>query len=193
MATIDISSLTKKSPAVIVGLFCSLFLYGCQTATPEEVTTKFWQALAQGQLETAKTLATDSSQRLVNIQEIDKLSAIKTGEVVANDINASVETTINRNNKPVTFNTVLLKEKDSWKVDYQQTHTNIAMVPFESIGKSLQKLGDTFTDQLEESVPLIEKEMESLGNELKEQIDAFGRSLKKPGSPNKPNPHPGSI
>lgn len=149
--------------------------------------------MAQERIEIAKNQATSTSQHLVNFRDIDKHSAIKTGTVIVDEVNASVETTINRNNKPVTFNTVLLKEKDGWKVDYQQTHTNIAMAPFEGIAKSLQEIGDTFTNQLEQSVPLIEKEMESLGNELKDQIDEFGRSLKKPDSPNDPKNHPGSI
>jgi hypothetical protein len=113
--------------------------------------------------------------------------------VVADELNASVTTTINRNNKPVTFNTVLLKENDGWKVDFQQTHTNIAMVPFEGIAKSLQDIGDTFTNQLEQQIPLIEKEVESLGNELKGEIEKFGETLKKPNPPAKPKNHTGAI
>lgn len=185
-----------KSPVKVAGLiYILLLLYGCQSATPEEVTTKFWRALASGQIENAKNQTTQDSQRFVNLQEqeIDKNSAIKTGEAVVNDLNASVETTINRNDKPVSFNTVLLKENGNWKVDYQQTHTNIAMAPLDGIAKSLQKLGDTVTDQLEEQVPLIEKEMESLGNELKEQIDEFGRALEKPNPPVNPKKPPGTI
>jgi hypothetical protein len=185
--------LSIKSPVRYAGLFCVLLLYGCQARTPEGVTTKFWQALAQGQIEVAKKLATQSTQHLVNLQDIDRHSTIKTGNVVADELNASVETTITRNNKQASFNTVLLKEKDSWKIDYQQTHTNIAMVPFDGIVKSLQNLGDSFTKKLEESVPLIEKEMESLGNELKEQLDEFGRSLEKPKDSGKPQSHPNSI
>lgn len=181
------------SPVRFAGLFCVFLLYGCQAATPEDVTTKFWQALAQGQLEVAKKQATQSSQHLVNLQDIDKHSTIKIGQAVINDPNASVETTINRNNKPVTFNTVLLKDQESWKVDFQQTHTNIAMVPFDGVVKSLQNLGDSFAKQLEESVPLIEKQMEALGNELKQQLDEFGRSLKKPQDPSKPKSQPNTI
>jgi len=185
-------SLSIKSP-VVAGLFCVLLLYGCQAATPEDVTTKFWQALAQGQIENAKNQATLSCQHLVNLRDIDKHSVIKIGEVVADDLNASVETTISRTNKPVTFNTVLVKEKDSWKVDYQQTQINISMIPWDGVVKSLQNLGDAFTKQLEQSVPIIEKEMESLGNDLKDQIDEFGRSLEKPKDSGKPESHPNTI
>jgi hypothetical protein len=194
VATIEKSLITAKSPAILVGLFCILLLFGCQAATPEEVTTRFWQALAQSQIDVAKNQTTLSSQHLVNLQDIDKHSTIKTGEVNADEVNASVVTTINRNNKPITFKTILLKEKNNWKVDFQQTHSNIVMLPFEGIAKSFQELGDTFTNQLEQTVPLIEKEMESLGNELKEQIDEFGRNLKEPeNTPDKSKTNPGSI
>ncbi len=185
--------ITLTSPALSAGLFCVVLLYGCQAATPEEATLKFWQALAQGQLEDAKNVTTKDTQAIVNIKDIDKYSPIKMGEVFADDINASVSTTINRNNKPVTFNTVLRKEQEGWKVDFQQTHTNIAMVPFDGIVRSLQDLGDKFANQLQQQVPLIEKEIESLGNEMKDQIDQLGRSLKKPNPPAKPNNHPGTI
>ena len=170
-----------------------MLLSGCQTATPEEVTMKFWQALAQSNIENAKTLATANSQRFVNLKEIDSLSTIQTGEVITDELTASVLTTISRNKKAITFNTVLLNEDEGWKVDFQQTHTNIAMLPFEGIAKSLEQLGDSFVNQLEDTVPLIEKEIESLGNELKGQIDEFGRTLKKPQTPNKPKAPPGTI
>ena len=193
MATIDNALISIKSPAIIVGLFCGLLLYGCQTAKPEDVTTKFWQALAQGQLAVAQQQATQDTQHLVKLNDIDKLSTITTGQVAINEQNAMVETTINRNSKPITFNTVLLKEEDTWKVDFQQTHTNIAMLPFDGVVKSLQGLGDSFAKELEQAVPLIEKEMESFGNELKKQLDEFGRGLKKPQDPNKPKSSPNTI
>lgn len=186
-------SLSIKSPVIFTGLFCVLLLYGCQATTPEEVTTKFWQALAQGQVETAKARATISTQHLVNLKNITQHSTIKTGEVVINELDATVETIITRNDKPVSFNTVLLLEKDVWKVDYQQTQTNISMIPWDGVVKGLQNLGDAFTKQLEESVPLIEKKMESLGNELKKQIDEFGHSLEKPKDPGKLQSQPNTI
>ncbi|MDA1343496.1 MAG: hypothetical protein O2966_06480 [Proteobacteria bacterium] len=47
-----------KSPVIFVGLFCVFLLYGCEPTNPEGVTEKFWQTLAQGQLETSKTQTT---------------------------------------------------------------------------------------------------------------------------------------
>jgi len=177
----------RLSPALITGLSC-LLLLGCQATTPEEVTLQFWQELAQGHVEDAKSKVTQDTQAIVNTREIDQHSPINIGEAVVEDNNAYVTTTINRNNKPVTFETILMKEDDNgWKVDFQQTHTSIAMAPFEGIAKSLQEMGETFTNQLEQQLPLIEKEIEAFGNELKGEIDRFGQTLKKPKPPASPN------
>jgi hypothetical protein len=186
--------LSIKSPVLFAGLFCVFLLCGCEPTTPEAVTTRFWQTLAQGELEASKTQVTQATQHLVTLKDIDNHSKISIGAVTLSDqTNALVVTTINRNKKPVTFDTVLLKEQDSWKVDFAQTHTNIAMMPFDGIVKSLENLGDSLTKKLEEAVPQIEREMESMGNELKNQLDEFGKSLKKPQDPNKPKLHPNTI
>ena len=134
-------------------------------------------------MKNAKKHVTLGSQHLVNLQDIETHSTIKIGVAVIqeSDADATVETTITRNKRQVTFNTVLLKENDTWKVDYLQTQMNISMIPFGEVAKSLQNLGDAFAKQLEKQLPIIQKEMESLGDELKNQIDELGRSFGKTG------------
>ena len=197
-----IKTLLKSSisPARFAGLFCIVLLSGCQTEkSPENVATSFWQALAQGKIENARKHVTQDSQHLVNLQDIDTHSSIKTGVAVIDESGAKVETTITRNKREVTFDTVLLKEQDTWKVDYLQTQMNISMIPLGEVVKSLQNMGDTFAKQLEQQLPQVQKEMESLGNQLKNEIDDLGRDLKKPdipktpGNPNNPKAPPGSI
>jgi hypothetical protein len=198
--TIKLLLSKSKSPAKLAGLFCILLLSSCQTGkSPEDVTASFWQALAQGQIDNARKHVTQDSQHLVNLQDIDTHSTIKTGVAVIEDTTARIETTINRNKRQVTFDTVLLKEQDAWKVDYLQTQMNISLIPFGEVAKSLQNLGDTFAKQLEQQLPQIQKEMESLGNQLKNEIDELGRNLKQPttpkipSKPNNPKTPPGTI
>ncbi len=187
-------------PAKLLVVFSMLaFVTGCQTGkSPEEVTHMFWKSLAQGQLEAAKKYVTTDSQHLVNIIDIEKNSTIQTGDAyIDDDLDtpfASVSTTIIRNKKPVTFNTMLTKESNDWKIDYVQTQLNITMIPLGDIAKSLQNLGGVFAKQLEQQLPLIQREMESFGNQLKQKLDELGRSLEKPQSPANPaQPRPGSI
>jgi len=175
-------------------LFALLFISGCQTSkSPEQVTQSFWQALAQGQVENAKKYVTQDSQHLVNPQDIDKFSTIKINAANIDEEDARVETTITRNKQIVAFDTVLQKENDAWKVDYLQTQMNISMLPLGDVIKSLQNLGGTFAKQLEKQLPLLQKEMESLGKDLKDQIDQFNRSLEKSIPPGNTKPPPGTI
>jgi hypothetical protein len=196
VARINIHSHNRlNSPAIKAGLFCIItLLTACPSVqSPEQVTVSFWQALAKGQQDRAEKQATQSSQHLVNSQDIDQLSSIKTGAVILEGNIARVETTILRNKRSVTFDTALVKENESWKVDYLQTQMNITMLPLGDVFKSLQNLGNTFAKQVEKQIPAIQKEMENLGKDLKDQVDEFNRSLEKSAPPNKPKPPAGTI
>jgi hypothetical protein len=176
--------------------FLSLIISACQTSTPSEITLSYWQALAQGQLENAKKLATLETAEAVNLQDIQLHSTIKIGQSLIDDDFANVNTTIIRNNREVTFNTALQIEDGDWKVDVHKTRLNITMIPLDGVVKSLQQLGDTFAKNLEEQLPIIQKEMESLGIDLQKQIEDFGRAIEKqnPQPPNKiATPPPGTI
>ena len=191
-------TITKPAKLLVVISMLTL-VTGCQTGkSPEEITHLFWKSLAQGQLEAAKKYVTSDSQHLVNLVDIEKNSTIQTGEAyIDDDLDtpfASVSTTIIRNKKPVTFDTMLTRESNDWKIDYVQTQLNITMIPLGDIAKSLQNLGSVFAKQLEQQLPMIQKEMESFGNQLKQKLDELGRSLEKPQSPANPaQPRPGSI
>jgi hypothetical protein len=185
----------NKSPALLAGLVgLLLILSGCQTATtPEEVTNVFWEALMHGDIESAKRQATQQTQQLVGKQQPMENSSLRIGQIIINVPNATVETIITENNKTLSFNTVLFKENNHWKVDYQQTLLNISNEPFSGIIKNLQNIGDIFNKQLEQQIPLIEKEIESFGEELKQQLDEFGRNLEKSKPPKKQQPYRDTI
>jgi hypothetical protein len=174
-----------KTPAKLAGVIFLLgLLSGCQIGkSPEEVTRLFWQNLAQGRLDQAKQDVTANSQHLVNLQDIDKFSQVSTAEATENDdsdeVIVSVPTTITRNAHIVIFNTVLLEENNHWKVDYLKTQLNITMIPLGDVMKTLQNLGGAVVRELGQQLPLIQKEMESLGDVLKKQIDDFNRNIDK--------------
>jgi hypothetical protein len=92
-------------------------------------------------------------------------ASIKTGEVVINGTNATVSTIMTlkkpESNKLLSFNTVLLKENDLWKVDYQKTLNNLSILPFGELFNSLRAIGDAINKELEQQVPLFEKQIKS--------------------------------
>ena len=188
-----------KSLAGLAGLFSLLFmLSGCQTVlTPEQVTLAFWEAMAQGNLESARKHATQETQHLVTNQQNLEGASLKTGEVAIDGPNATVSTIMTlkkpESNKHLSFNTVLLKENDLWKVDYQRTLNNLLNLPFGELFKSLQAIGDAINKGLEQQIPLLEKQIESFSEELIRQLDEFRRNLEKSIPPENQKPHSDTI
>lgn len=190
---------TKKSLAGLAGLLSLLFLLsGCQAVlTPEQVTTEFWEAMVEGDLDSARKYATQETQQLVTKQQNMEDATLKTGVVLIDGSNATVSTIITlkkpESNKVLSFDTVLLKENDQWKVDYHRTLNNLSNLPFGDIFKSLRGIGETINKELEQQIPLFDKQIKSFSEELTRQLDEFRRQLEKPVPPEKQEPHPGSI
>jgi hypothetical protein len=178
----------------LLGLFYLLFmLSGCQAVlSPEQVTLAFWEAMAQSNLESARKHATQETQHLVTKQQNLEGASIKIGEVVIDGTNATVSTIMTlkkpESNKLLSFNTVLLKENDLWKVDYQKTLNNLSILPFGELFNSLRAIGDTINKELEQQIPLFEKQIKSFSEELIRQLDEFRRNLEKSIPPEKPKP-----
>ena len=139
--------------------------------------------MAQGNLDSARKHATQETQHLVTKQQNLEDASLKTGEVVIDGPNATVSTIMTlkkpESNKHLSFNTVLLKENDLWKVDYQQTLNNLSILPFGDLFKSLRAIGDTINKELEQQIPLFEKQIKSFSEELIRQLDEFRRKLEK--------------
>lgn len=170
----------------LIGILSLLFLFnGCQTTlSPEQTTTAFWKAMVNGELETARKYTTRETQDLVIKQEnIMGASLEKTGVIVIDGPDAKVATMImlknHESNKPLTFDTVLLKEDDVWKVDYQKTLTNLSILPFGEVINSLRAIGDVINKKLEQQIPLFENQVKSLSDELIRQLNEFRHQLEK--------------
>ncbi|MDD1631603.1 MAG: hypothetical protein LUP91_05265 [Methylococcaceae bacterium] len=154
--------------------------------------------MAQGNLESARKHVTQETQHLVAKQQNLEGASIKTGEVVIDGPNATVSTIMTlkkpENNEYLSFNTVLLKENDLWKIDYQQTLNNLSILPFGELFNSLRAIGDAINKELEQQVPLFEKQIKSFSEELIRQLDEFRRNLEKSiPPPEKQKSYPGTI
>lgn len=189
----------NKSLARLAGLLSLLFLLsGCQAVlTPEQVTAAFWEAMAEGNLDSARKYATRETQHLVTKQQNLEDATVKTGAILIDGSNATVATIMilkkPENNKDLSFDTVLLKENDLWKVDYQRTLNNLTSLPFGDIFKSLQAIGETINKELGQQIPLFEKQIKSFSEELIRQLDEFRRQLEKAAPPEKQKPHSSTI
>jgi len=189
---------TMKSPIGLAGILSLLFLLsGCQALlSPEQVTTAFWEAMVEGDLDSARKYAAQETQHLVTKQQNLEDATVKTGAVLIDGSNATVSTIIKLkkpDNKVLSFDTVLLKENDLWKVDYQRTLNNLLNLPFGEIFKSLRAIGETLNKELEQHIPLFEEQIKFFSEELIRQLDEFRRQLEKSVPPEKQKPHSGTI
>ena len=190
---------TKKSLAKLTGLLSLLFLLsGCQTvSTPEQVTTEFWEAMANSDLNSARKYATQETQHLVTKQQNMEDATVKAGATLIDGSDATVATTMTlkkpESNKVLSFDTVLLKENNQWKVDYQRTLNNLFSLPFGDLFKSLRAIGETINKELEQQIPMFEKQIKSFSEELIRQLDEFRRQLEKAVPPEKQKPHSSTL
>lgn len=181
----------KENPARFAGLFGLLFLLnGCQSGPPpEKVAQAFWEAMAQGNPEIARTYTTQVSQYLVTQQpELEKAS-VRTGAVKVDGDNARVETVLTLkppDHRTVAFDTVLAEEDDQWKVEYLQTMNNFLHLPFGEIFKSLQGIGEAINRNLQQHLPELEEQLEGFSDGLLQQLEDFRRRLEKSVSPEPP-------
>jgi hypothetical protein len=182
---------SSKSPALFAGLFLLLLLLpGCQTAkTPDEVTVAFWSALIKDDIKTAKNYATTESQPLITTDETQKGAELRVGQIIINSQTATVETTLHSIDKELSFQTELVKQENLWKIDYQKTLVNLSTHPFNGLEKSLVQIGKKLNQQLEKQMPIFEKQIDSLGEQLNRKLDEFGRYLEDPNNPKYQNPN----
>lgn len=174
---------TKHKWVKLIGFFCLLFIIsGCQTAlSPTQTTTKFWKAMAEGDIDSARKYATQETQSLVTLQQNLEGASLKTEQVVIDGPSAKVATIITlrkeEKNNLLPFDTVLSKENDLWKVDYRQTMNRLSFLPFGEVFNSLRAIGDVINKQLEQQLPQLENQIKSISDELIRQLDEFRREL----------------
>jgi len=180
------------------GFILCCLLSGCQAvSTPEQVTTAFWEAMADGDLETARSHTLRASQPLVSRQHNLEDAALETGKVTIDGGNARVATVLTLQkpdiDRVLTFDTVLAKENQRWKVDYQQTLNNLLHQPFGALFKSLSEIGEAINKELENQIPLFEQQLKSFSEELIRQLEQFRRELEKSIPPDQQRQPPGST
>ncbi len=180
------AKLTQIGFAGLFGLLC--MLSGCQSAlSPTQTATAFWNAMKEGDLESVREYTTQESQYLVTKQQHLEGVSFKTEEALIDGHNAKVATVITQKNKlnsnVLSFDTVLSKENNLWKVDYRQTINSLSFLPFGEVFNSLRAIGDVINKKLEEQLPFLENQIESISEELIRQLDDFRRQLEKSNPP----------
>lgn len=174
-----------------------------QPLTPSQTVQQFWSALLTGDVNKAGDYATTETQAaLLEVGEEFKDTAVAFGKIQIESDHALIETTLTKKlasesvkkPAPTTFNTVLDKQNELWKVNYAETRKSLDDAKqkkgLSKLVDDLEKLGRDVTGQLggvlknwEEVTPEIKKDLENLGEsvqkQLQDSIDQHGPELQE--------------
>jgi gas vesicle protein len=182
----------------MIMLVLLVVLGGCSQTplTPSQTVQHFWAAMVSGDLENARHYVLDSSSLLENeLQTQLENNVITFGVISIQSNEARIETTItNQKNESTTFNTVLEKQLQLWKVNYSATkklyEKSREKKGLDKLVDDFHKFGQNFSGQLDDALknwkeakPALKKDLEELGSsvqkQLQDSIDKHGPELQK--------------
>lgn len=180
-----INSISRKSKHPIrsvIGCLTLLALTACQTTkTPLETTQAFWSAVVENKLYAAQKLCSEAEHKLpASLSAEFQNVSFDYGKIVIDGNLSSVEVTLLSPSQKSSFTTFMLLEEETWKIDCLRSTTALTgSQVFEGFLNGLNTIGKKINQQLEQQLPIIEKEIESFGKELQQQLDDFGNELEK--------------
>ncbi len=166
-----------------IGFLSLISLSACtDPKTPTETAQGFWSAIAENDTSEAVDYCSVKHKdvSLFNDPQFQK-ATFTYGKITIDGNFATVDAQFTpTQNKTLSFTTYLVKEDDIWRVDCQRSVPNLAGNQImNDFFNNLNDLGKSINKQINEQIPMIEKEIESFGSELKQQLDDLGSELQK--------------
>lgn len=180
----------------------AVMLSGCifssESQQARTTTETFWQAVLDGDMETAKNLSTWESSQYLQFLSSKSVSAqrFETGEVKVEGTTAEVATVLYSGEKGdmlIPLRTVLVRNKDAWQVDVQKTMGSMVSGAMGAIAEQLNTFMENGLQELDQT---LADKVKELNQNLKEGVDRLKKELAEPplSTPQTPpanNPPPG--
>lgn len=154
-------------------------------SSPDLVADQFWLAVQAQDERGVRSHSTEASQKAVDVSN-GRWRNIKVvfGEIRIKGADAKVETIVTfpdpTAESSTTFNTILRKEQDRWKVDYSETMAAAAdLNPWSGITKQLEEFGSEFSKKIDDALSELQKELPELQNEVEKLGDSFLKDLEQ--------------
>lgn len=191
-------------------LFFILFNTACsQPKSPVDVAADFWKSIQAHDLNLLyKNVATDSVKKY-KLDDMPSIGKVYLGEAVINKDRAWVETTVETlgtATMEIPVKTYLVRKKEIWKVDYDETVQSVSMnSDIARLFSHMENVGDRFMEQFngvideyQKTIPEIQRELKKLEEniklqipEIKDRLEEFGReidkAIKNPPAPEEPD------
>lgn len=125
----------------------TIFLVACGGGGESELTTNFWTAVKDQNTSKVKELVTTNEQAMISDAAIKtatfNILSINTSGVESDDNKATSETSLevelDGKKQSITFQTVLLKEDDHWKISFAQSMGNMQKPLMETVMESMSQ------------------------------------------------------
>lgn len=179
-----------KNPIFLLPLFVLLLLTACEEElTPPEVTDAFWHAIVTEDREgIRKQVSRDTTDEQISGQELLTIQSWATGRILIDGNRSEVDTMIVvAGEKPLemTIKTYLVDENGLWKVEYGKTVEQIRDQG--EVGRVLNRLDDISSqmldgldksiEDLQDAMPIIERELSKMEENLKEKVPEIRKRL----------------
>lgn len=148
--------------------------------TPSNVTKKFWDALSENNTEKAKEYSVKGTLDSTSVIKNAKINIIEISRKhrIDNEIayvDTVVEVTKNGKKRKYEFETVVIKENNLWKVDFNQTQIEMIGYSLRQFEKSLKDVGKDMGEAIGEAMREMGKAvgdaMEDMANKTEEAIE----------------------
>jgi hypothetical protein len=157
---------------VIISIVLALFI-GCNSDSPQNIAKKFWSAVADEDIETAKSYATRATANAIQHNEGGGTLEVTFGEITTDGWQTTIDTaahTVSGDSEETMYlKTVLVQEDGQWRVDAIKTMMSALGVEVaEAMQGAVEMMqGEEFTELMqgmaEGMAEVMEKSMESMG------------------------------
>ena len=163
-----------KSIVLIILCFVVLVTAGCSKDSPMDVAEGFWIAMADRDLETARSFVTKETANSMtwNNNAGNGDFTVKFGDVTEEVSYSAVETIMIPSDgdmeMEITLRTIVVKEEGKWKVDANRTMMSMFGG---AMGEMMQQLGEVMKDGMEEFGKGMQESMEQMQREMEREMN----------------------
>lgn len=184
-------SITSLFIIILIGLIaCS----GSGSDSPESVSSAFWNAVQDRDMEKAKQLATWDTVEYLKILKAKNFhpERFELGDKMMGEARAEIDTTLyttrqGKSGIKVPGVTVLLKTKQGWRVDVKKTLGSVIKY---SVNNMFDQLNGLVKEGIKEFDKTLSESMNELGKAIEEGTEEFKKELGRPIFPPRDNKPP---
>ena len=176
----------NKAFCWLVAMTLCLVMLGCSDhQSPQAVAQQFWQAMAEGELDTAKGLASAGSMDGVTLSS--RIGKVQLGESRQQDSATLVATSLEKATGDgvveLSFDTVVVLEDSLWRVDFNRTVksmvgnslTQLRQAIGESVNEMGRSVGEAVDEALNDAVEEVNEALQGAAEEMQKAADELRR------------------